>query len=201
MSSMFQNLFPAINVHNVSVVIEFRLKFLFNKKQISYILFSNIYTCVYLQMHLSQARRIVLLSYNPTTRTVDFRHYLIKVRPVGVAKNIRKLTTPSNIPNLSSAQDISELLLRGEGEYFDDGASGSYMSSASEGESDASGDDGRKVVLGEDYVGRGNRRSEKRAIRLTELGPRMELGLVKIEDGIESGHGETLFHEYGMVFL
>jgi ribosome biogenesis protein SSF1/2 len=140
-------------------------------------------------MHLTQARRVVLLSFNPTTRTIDFRHYLITVRPVGISRGLRRLSTPSSsLPNLSSATDVADLLLNRD----------TFVSSASEAESDASGEEGgSKVVLAQDYVGRSNKKSQRRAIRLTELGPRMELGLLKIEDGLGGGESETLFHEFG----
>jgi ribosome biogenesis protein SSF1/2 len=41
------------------------------------------------------------------------------------------------------------------------------------------------------YVGRNNRRGQKRAVRLDEIGPRMEMRLVKITKGVpgkEGGH-------------
>lgn len=50
------------------------------------------------------------------------------------------------------------------------------------------------VTLAQDYVGRNNKTSEQRAIKLTELGPRMELQLVKIQSGLCDG--EVLFHEF-----
>ena len=204
MQTMFQNLFPPIKVHT---------------------------------MPLSAARRVVLLSYNPVTRTIDFRHYLISIRPLGVSRSVRKIidgtsgrrratretsvysaapsdqsgsTTASfaalrakGLPDLRNAQDISDYILN-HGEM-------GFLSSASEGESDASGgeedpvtgENSKQIELAHPYVGRANKRlgstaggGEKRAVRLTELGPRMELGLVKIEDGIGDGKGEVLFHEF-----
>lgn len=187
-------------------------------------------------MPLSAARRVVLLSYNPVTRTIDFRHYLISIRPVGVSRSVRKIidgtsgrrraaretsvysAAPSDqsgstrasfaalrakgLPDLRNAQDISDYILN-HGEM-------GFLSSASEGESDASGgeedpvtgENSKQIELAHAYVGRANKRlghstgGEKRAVRLTELGPRMELGLVKIEDGIGDGKGEVLFHEF-----
>jgi ribosome biogenesis protein SSF1/2 len=50
------------------------------------------------------------------------------------------------------------------------------------------------VTLGQNYVGRSNTESEQRAIKLIELGPRMELQLKKIQTGL--GGGEVLYHEY-----
>ncbi|KWU42046.1 Brix-domain-containing protein, partial [Rhodotorula sp. JG-1b] len=161
--------------------------------------FQNLFPPIHVQtMALSSARRVVLLSYNSTTRTVDFRHFVIQVRPVGVSKPIRKLiagkagaaTRAKGVLDLSRADDISDYILRQEQMGF--------VTSDSE-MSDMSDQDEKrgKVRLAADYVGRGNRgrgvRGEKRAVRLVELGPRMELGLVKIEEGI--GEGEVLFHE------
>lgn len=204
MQTMFQNLFPPIRVHS---------------------------------MPLSSARRVVLLSYNAATRTIDFRHYLISVRPVGVSRSVRKIiegTTArkggraregsvysvaatsdasgsvtgsfaalraKGMPDLRNAQDISDYVLN-HGEM-------GFLSSASEAESEASGgeedpvtgENSKQVALPGSYMGRANRKifsdgTEKRAVRLTELGPRMELGLVKIEDGIGDGKGDVLFHEF-----
>jgi len=98
-------------------------------------------------------------------------------------------STTKSVPDLSKAEDISDYVLS----HADLG-----FSSASEAESDvesdgAGGGEGRSIVLPADY-GRGNRKSEKRAIRLIELGPRLELGLVKVEDGLNKG--EVLFHEF-----
>lgn len=203
MQTMFQNLFPPIKVHS---------------------------------MPLSNARRVVLLSYNPSTRTLDFRHYLITVRPVGVSRAVRKIIEGTSgrkrvregsvysaaasdvssqsgiaglrskgLPDLSNAQDISDYILN----HGDMG----FLSSASEAESDASGDENgestKQVELSSAYLGRANKKlglassssktengGEKRAVKLTELGPRLELGLVKIEDGIGDGKGEVLFHEF-----
>lgn len=215
-------------------------------------------------MALSSARRVVLLSYNSTTRTVDFRHFVIQVRPVGVSKPIRKLiagstnnkvglrssqlaqsqaqaseeseaseaeedqgtvarprplpskaagttTRAKGVLDLSRADDISDYILRQEQMGFvtsdsemsdmsDAEGTGSTRGGSMSGGSDSEQDEKRgKVRLAADYVGRGNRgrgvRGEKRAVRLVELGPRMELGLVKIEEGI--GEGEVLFHEMG----
>lgn len=43
-------------------------------------------------------------------------------------------------------------------------------------------------------AGRGNLRAEQSAVRLTEIGPRMTLQLVKIQEGV--GEGSVLFHSF-----
>ncbi|KAL8286638.1 hypothetical protein RQP46_004166 [Phenoliferia psychrophenolica] len=198
--------------------------------------FQNLFPAIHVQtMPLSSARRVVLLSYNEVTKTIEWRHYLISVRPVGVSKPIRKIIAGSTsaaaslkraraddsaseaeenedapegrvektgtkgkaVVDLSRAEDISDYILRHEGMGYM--TSDSEMSDASSAASGNSSDDERrgKVRLGADYIGRGNRgrgiKGEKRAVRLVELGPRIELGLVKVEEGV--GEGEVLFHE------
>lgn len=55
-------------------------------------------------------------------------------------------------------------------------------------------DEAATVTLGAD-LGRVNRASTKSAVKLQELGPRMTLQLVKIEEGLCSGG--VIFSEYG----
>ncbi|KAI9505520.1 Brix domain-containing protein, partial [Coemansia spiralis] len=129
-------------------------------------------------MHLSEARRVVLFNYNDSTGTVDFRHYTIVVKPVGVTKGVKRVILAKNLPSMAEYDDISEYVLR---EAF---ASESDMEDGPE----------AAVTLPQDYVGRGNTKNEQRAVRLLELGPRMELKLMKVEGGL--CEGEILYHSY-----
>lgn len=174
-------------------------------------------------MALTQARRIVLLSYDPTTHTIQFRHYLISVRALGVSRSLRKIVEGTSsgvlrkkkaLPNLANASDISDYVLQrhnAEGGGADDASAFSDAGTTdaeSEADTDLSADEAegkesRKVVrLPSNYLGRNNPANSKRAIRLTELGPRMELGLVKIDSGLAMGgesakeSGDVLFHEF-----
>lgn len=63
--------------------------------------------------------------------------------------------------------------------------------SESEGEMDGPQN---QVILPQHIPGRGNIKSAQSAIRLTEIGPRMMLQLVKIEEGVCAG--EVLYHEF-----
>lgn len=60
-------------------------------------------------------------------------------------------------------------------------------------ESEAEDDPQNHVTLAQKMASRGNVAAEKSAIRLSELGPRLTLHLIKIEDGLMSG--EVLFHD------
>ncbi|KAJ2581498.1 rRNA-binding ribosome biosynthesis protein [Coemansia sp. RSA 1836] len=129
-------------------------------------------------MHLSDARRVVLFNYNEATGMVDFRHFTIVVKPVGVTKGVKRVIMAKNLPSLAGFDDISEYVLR----------------EAFASESDVEDGPENSVTLPQDYVGRGNTKNEQRAIRLLELGPRMELRLMKIEGGL--CEGDILYHNY-----
>nr|CAG8547356.1 344_t:CDS:2 [Entrophospora candida] len=133
------------------------------------------------KIQLSDARRVVLFSYNSETKNIDFRHYLIGLKPVGISKGIRKVMTTSNLPDLHKYNDISDFILKNDGRI-------------SESEKEESGVEESSVTLAQDYIGRNNKKADRRAIKLTEIGPRMELQLIKIQNGLCDG--EVLFHEF-----
>jgi ribosome biogenesis protein SSF1/2 len=57
-------------------------------------------------------------------------------------------------------------------------------------------DNGESVItLPQNYVGRGNKQAQQRAIRLTEIGPRMQLQLIKIQEGFCDG--QVIYHNFG----
>ncbi|KAM6957146.1 suppressor of SWI4 1 homolog [Aplochiton taeniatus] len=143
MATMFQNMFPPINVHKVS---------------------------------LNNIKRCVLLNYDPVSQEVDFRHFSLKVVPVGMSKGVKKLMQ-EKFPNMSKFDDISELLMKG----------------ANLSDSEAEQDGEHNITeLPQVYSGRGNMASQQSAVRLTEIGPRMTLQLVKIEEGMAEGN--VIYH-------
>ncbi|EJD53272.1 Brix-domain-containing protein [Auricularia subglabra TFB-10046 SS5] len=142
-------------------------------------------------LKLSEARRVVLVSYSAERNTVDVRHYLISVRPYGVSKRIRRVlesaSTSKPVLDLSNEQDVADFLLRKPGETDPTG----YESASS-----AASDAGDAVSLADDYVGRGNKKGTKKAVKLDEIGPRMELKLLKITEGPPGKEGEVLYHAF-----
>lgn len=97
-----------------------------------------------------------------TSKTIDFRHYAIKVVPVGLSRGIKKIVQ-AKVPNLSKCQDISEFLTK------------PTMS-----ESEAEDDENSHVTLSQKLSSRGNQADSKSAIRLSELGPRITLQVKKL---------------------
>jgi ribosome biogenesis protein SSF1/2 len=153
---------------------------------------------------LSSARRVVLVSYNAERGTVDLRHYIITVKPYGVSKRVRRIleggpdakklgaSASSGILDLGSEKDVADFMLRRRGEPGPDGGYESAVSSSGS----VAGDDADAVSLADDYVGRNNKKGQKRAVRLDEVGPRMELRLVKITEGSPGREGSVIYHEF-----
>jgi len=144
MQTMFQNMFPTVNVNKVK---------------------------------LDEIRRCVLLNYNGEKDVVEFRHYAIKAVPSGVSRSTKKLMQ-SKIPKLGNYKDVSDYFLNPD-----------QLS-----ESEYEGDGGNEVELAQDLKTRGCKASQLCAIRLVEIGPRLTLKLLKVEEGICDG--EVLHHSY-----
>ncbi|KAL3604507.1 hypothetical protein D5086_005366 [Populus alba] len=142
------------------------------------VMFQNIFPAIDINtVKLSSCQRIVLLNYNKDTKLVDFRHYSIKLQPVGVSRRLRKFVQNRQVPDLRNLQDVSD-----------------FVTKAGYG-SESEGDDEAATVTLANDLGRVNKASTKSAVKLQEIGPRMALQLVKIEEGLCSG--DVIFSEYG----
>ncbi|KAI8867834.1 Brix-domain-containing protein, partial [Ramicandelaber brevisporus] len=153
MTTMFQNMFPSINIA---------------------------------KMKLSDVRRVVLINRDPATGVITIRHYLITVKAVGISRGIKRLIVTQHIPNLGNLNDISDFVRK---EAF---ASESDIEDIDD---PVGGNDYRKIELTESYLGRAEQpqtQLEQRAIKLVEIGPRLDMSLVKIEDGLLEGN--VLYH-------
>ena len=159
------------------------------------------------KLALSSARRVVLVAYNAERGTIDWRHFRITVKPYGVSRRVRRVlqgTTGATVRgagavlDLGNEKDVADYVLRAHGGRAGASVDGGYETAASEVSSVAEGTDAEDIVsLAEDYVGRNNRRGQKRAVRLDEIGPRMELRLVKITEGVPGKEGAVIHHQFG----
>jgi len=130
------------------------------------------------KVKVNTIRRCVLLNYNKDDKTIDFRHYTIKVVPVGLNRGVKKIVT-SKVPNLGRCADVADFLQKGGGGL-----------SESEGEDDETS----HVTAPQGVSVRGVVGGGTSSVRLVELGPRMTLRLVKVEEGLLDG--EVLHHEF-----
>ena len=138
-------------------------------------------------MNLSTCKRIVLfnLSRDPETgeEQIEFRHYGISARQRAVNKGIKRLINNKKVPDMSRFNDLADYILRNESK----GGGGAYSS-----ESEIDDIPESKITLPEDYQDK--KKNTQVAIKLHELGPRMKLKLVKIEEGF--CRGNVTFHAY-----
>lgn len=134
---------------------------------------------------------------------IDVRHYIITTKPVGISRPIRRINAaekalrvkPSGekaskkgaLPNLSGLEDIADYML-------DPSAAAGGYTSESEIEEDAEVEvlpSGSRHTVKKKRAPRG---PQKRAVKLSEVGPRMRLEMVKIEEGLADG--KVLWHAY-----
>lgn len=143
----------------------------FDQNELQTIMWQGLFPSIDVRhLKLLKMKRCVLLRLNTDTGNIDFRHYAIRVRPVGVSKQIRRLVTRKKVPDLGKLACIDDLL--------DDGG---MSSGASDGEEDQL-DTSRHVDTSNDDFS-----TSKSAIRLVELGPRMTFKLHRIQDGLLGG--------------
>ncbi|KAH9521991.1 hypothetical protein DERF_005595 [Dermatophagoides farinae] len=132
-------------------------------------------------VQLSKIHRCLLLSLDSETNQIELRHYAIKVKPVGLSKMVRKLVTGKKIPDLGQFHSVEEAMehLDPDSEYEDDEEQTKIG----------------QVTLPQKVGNKsGNLVNEKSSIKLYEIGPRITMELVKVENGIMSG--EILYHSY-----
>lgn len=123
---------------------------------------------------------------------------MITVKPYGVSKRVRKVlegastksATSKGILDLGNEKDVADFLLKR-------GPNSDGYESAASSASSVGGDDADAISLADDYVGRNNKKGSKRAVRLDEIGPRMELRLIKIVEGVPGKEGSVIYHEFG----
>lgn len=180
--TMFQNMFPPISPMNTKV---------------------------------GTIQRVLLLNKDKETGLIELRHYVIDTKLVDVSKNVKKLINIKShlnkkLPNLSKTKDVADIIL--------DPYAQAGFTSDSEVEEDAvvevreiddskpltkpvqtvakTGNDldDEEMDQDEDITKQTEQNSIKRkkAVKLTEIGPRLKLQLIKIEDGV--CNGKVLYH-------
>eukprot|EP00227_Mantoniella_beaufortii_P007604 CAMPEP_0197592628 /NCGR_PEP_ID=MMETSP1326-20131121/15198_1 /TAXON_ID=1155430 /ORGANISM="Genus nov. species nov., Strain RCC2288" /LENGTH=382 /DNA_ID=CAMNT_0043158349 /DNA_START=281 /DNA_END=1426 /DNA_ORIENTATION=- len=156
-------------------------------QKLATITFQNLFPPINVRkVKLSTCQRAVLIDYDKATGRFQFRHYTISAAPTGANRQLRKLLTSRAAPDLGALTDVSE--------FFDKkgtrGAGGGVSDA-----SDSEGEDAMnaRVDLTQDYNRVAHANSRSRVI-LQEIGPRMELELMKVEEGM--CEGRVLYHAY-----
>jgi len=122
------------------------------------------------EVNLDNCKRTVLIDYNTDTDIVEFRHYLIKSYVPGLQKKISRIIR-KNETGFGGYKDISECLIDEESD--------------------------RETLPVIDTRMQSNELSDKQNIKkisLSEIGPRIQLQLIKIQEGLCIGN--THYHKY-----
>ncbi len=160
---------------------------------------------------INSVQRVLLIFKDEKTGRIDLRHYAIDTQLAEVSKPIKKLINAKEknkrLPNLSKVKDVADMIL-------DPYANGAGYTSESEVEEDAvihvqqeddvstksirntqdvkvKSEDEENVLATAPSI---KKNIQKRTVKLTELGPRLELELIKIEEGICDG--KIMYHSY-----
>lgn len=158
---------------------------------------------------LGSIKRVFMINKDQETDEISMRHYFIDIREVEISKNLKRLyrakqNLSKSVPNLHRKEDISSLVLDHDvGAYtseseIDDDAVVKIMDKKDI-KTNSTSVKTEDVKKEEDNISLAPQNESpsmprKKAIKLTEVGPRLTLKLVKIEEGICSGR--VLHHEF-----
>lgn len=115
-------------------------------------------------------RRAALFHYDKQQDCVHFRHFSVGRKVTGLQRGVQKLLRTARIPKLGKQEDVADWVLGG-----------------GVGVSESEMEDVEEIPLA-------NRVGGKTAVRLTEMGPRLELKLIKVEEGVNGG--AVLYHRF-----
>ena len=192
-TSIFQSLFPAISPQSTPL--------------------SSIRRVLLVNRELPKQNSEGKQSSDIGAYVLNVRHYAIATKRTGLPKSIRRINAAEKllkqgrnkqfVPNLGKLEDAADYVL-------DPSAAMSGFTSGSESEAETDAEvefletDVRKVLSRKqrEALERGGKQSselssqlvQKRAVKLTELGPRMKLRMTKVEEGVCSG--KIMWHEY-----
>lgn len=181
-----------------------------NHEKLMITVFQNMFPPIQPQSTKVSGIKRVLLLNKDANGAIDLRHYAINTKLVEETRNIKKLinshSNNKKLPNMAKSKDISDLVLdpysvggiTSDSEVEDDAiveiksvndkvlkrkiAKNDAMEVDKEDEQQQDEEEDQEVTT-----------TKKRAIKLTELGPRINMSLVKIEEGI-LGSSKVIYH-------
>lgn len=142
-------------------------------------------------MNLSTFKRVVMFNLERDPETgedcIQFRHFGVSTRIRNINRGLKKIVNKNKIPNLAKYDDIADYLLSRKNRGGDSNSTGAYSS-----ESEIDDLPNSKITLPADFQDK--KKDNTVSIRLHELGPRMKLKLIKIEEG--HCRGNVVYHRY-----
>ena len=170
-------------------------------KQLMSVMFKHMFSPMnVIKMKLNNCKRVVFFNYDSENDHIQIRHYKIQTATnlKGVSRGIKKIIKQKRAkfdnkkaseqrngmdadkyPDLSKYKDITDYVEQNKEEYCS--------------ESEVEDDEATKVII--DKIKSGNsKKSGAHFVRLKEIGPRITMELVKIEELVNDG--KVLYHRY-----
>ncbi|GMH92826.1 hypothetical protein TrVE_jg10818 [Triparma verrucosa] len=129
-------------------------------------------------------------------RPIDTSSGIFQTAPVVVTNNFGGSEEAAHIKlmritfqNMFPAVDVGNVKLSDVRRDYIIGNTGAFGGAMSDSEGE---DEAANVVLPQKFTGRGNSKSQKSALKLVELGPRMRMKLMKVERGLAAG--DIMYH-------
>jgi len=148
------------------------------------------------RMKISECQRVVLIHHcsgggsdGDGDGVIQFRHYAVSQTVAGVSKNVRSILK-RDIPDLGHLQDISQFLTNAIADGSSDDESDGEVIDEGDSDSDEGSDGGVEPTAG----AASKKVAKKSVVKLHEIGPRLDLQLVKIEEGLCDG--KVLYHAF-----
>lgn len=149
------------------------------ERRLTATMFNNLFPSLNLnRVKPSNLKRAVLVNYDAAKDLAEVRHYFIKQTYTDMNNKIKKILNNNKLPNMSNVKDISQYFMGNTGVMSD---------------SDIDQLPNSKINVEEENR-KGKVEKRKVNLRLFEIGPRMTLRLVKIEEGFQGG--EVYYHRY-----
>jgi ribosome biogenesis protein SSF1/2 len=165
-------------------------------------LFQNMFPSIQVdRMKMANARRVILFHHNSEKQTIDVRHYAIIFQQVGISRPIKRLIQIKT-PDLSRYEDISEFVAKegtvSDSEFEDNEENQVTLSKPSRKDrrhhQPGNAQTNITIPNSESINNNSSGSGQRRSVKLIELGPRLELKLIKIEKDL--CQGEVLYHSY-----
>lgn len=143
------------------------------------------------KVKLADIRRVVLFHYDSEEDVIEFRHYLVTIKHVGMSKSVKRIIR-SEIQDLSKFADAAEFVLKAEANLSDSEVEPDSIITL--GPSRPTKAEGKKPSAPAPASASAPTapKNEQRSVNLVEIGPRLKLSLIKVTDGLNAG--KVLYH-------
>lgn len=139
---------------------------------------------------LSSLKRVLLIHRDLESGLIYVRHYALRLLQAGLSTSVRKMVQKKRIPKMSQLSDVSQILEKDLQHtlFSSDSEAGGGLLSGAPGTTPST----NQIKLPQPI--KQLRKGANTTVKLTEVGPRLTLQLVKIQAGLCDG--AVLYHQF-----